>query len=489
MAVRTLPAARLRVVNDAPVRRDGAFVLYWMIAARRRRGNFALERAVELARELGKPLLVLEPLRVDYPHASERLHRFVIDGMRDNARAFAKSDVRYYPWVEKRPGEGRGLLAALAARACAVVTDEFPSFFLPAIVEAAAEVVPVRMEAVDANGLLPLRLAEKTFLRAHDFRRFLHRELPRYPARAPKRDPLARVSLPPLRRLPAGIAKRWPAASARLLDGRGSLHDLPLDHSVAPVDRRGGAEAGGKLARRFVEHGLDRYFIERNQTDATSGLSPYLHFGHISTHEILDRVAKREAWTIEHVHPERIGRREGWWGMSEAAEAFLDQLVTWRELAYHFAARRADHAEYDSLPAWALRTLEEHAGDPRPYLYDREQFEHAATHDALWNAIQRQLVEDGRIENYLRMLWGKKILHWSRSPREAHEIMVALNDRYALDGRDPNSYAGIGWVLGRFDRPWGPEREVFGRIRFMRVASTRRKLKLDSYLARWGPRR
>jgi deoxyribodipyrimidine photo-lyase len=147
---------------------------------------------------------------------------------------------------------------------------------------------------------------------------------------------------------------------------------------------------------------------------------------------------------------------------------------------------QADHTSYESLPAWARATLNTHALDPRPQLYSLAQFEAADTHDPIWNAAQRELVQTGRIHNYLRMLWGKKILHWSASPPEALDTMMTLNDRYALDGRDPNSYSGIGWVLGRFDRAWGPERPVFGKIRYMSSDSTRRKLRLSNYLQRFG---
>jgi deoxyribodipyrimidine photo-lyase len=173
--------------------------------------------------------------------------------------------------------------------------------------------------------------------------------------------------------------------------------------------------------------------------------------------------------------------------MSRAAEAFCDQLVTWRELGFNFCARREDHLSYGSLPEWARRTLEAHAGDVRAPRYTREQLEQAATGDPLWNAAQRQLVREGRIHTYLRMLWGKKILEWSASPPEALETLIALNDRWALDGRDPNSDSGIGWVLGRYDRPWAPERPIFGTVRYMSSANTARKYRVRGYLERYGP--
>jgi deoxyribodipyrimidine photo-lyase len=172
--------------------------------------------------------------------------------------------------------------------------------------------------------------------------------------------------------------------------------------------------------------------------------------------------------------------------MSPAAEKFLDEAVTWREVGYNMAAHREDFERYESLPEWARATLGKHERDPRPHLYSREEFEAAATHDEIWNAAQGQLREEGRIHNYLRMLWGKKVLHWSASPREALETLIDLNNKYALDGRDPNSYSGIFWCLGRYDRPWPPERPVFGTVRYMSSESMRRKLKVDGYVKRWA---
>jgi deoxyribodipyrimidine photo-lyase len=192
-------------------------------------------------------------------------------------------------------------------------------------------------------------------------------------------------------------------------------------------------------------------------------------------------VVSAEGWTPLRLSDRADGAREGWWGMGDGAEAFLDQLVTWRELGYNLSSRRDDYAAYESLPGWARDTLEEHEVDPRPHTYTLEEFREARTHDPLWNAAQRQLLREGVIHNYLRMLWGKKILEWAPSAREALEIMVDLNDRFATDGRDPNSYSGIFWCLGRYDRGW-PERPIFGKVRSMSSESTRRKIKLKKYL-------
>jgi len=181
------------------------------------------------------------------------------------------------------------------------------------------------------------------------------------------------------------------------------------------------------------------------------------------------------------------GARSGWWNMSESAEGFLDELITWRELGFNMSSQQADYTRYSSLPDWAQETLAEHASDAREHVYSLKEFEQAKTHDELWNAAQRQLLVEGRIHNYLRMLWGKKILEWTATPEDALSIMIELNNKYALDGRNPNSYSGIFWVLGRYDRAWGPERPIFGKIRYMTSDSTRRKLRVDGYIEKYAP--
>jgi deoxyribodipyrimidine photo-lyase len=273
-----------------------------------------------------------------------------------------------------------------------------------------------------------------------------------------------------------------------LKEDKSFLHSLPLDHGVDITQTRGGSLAAKKTLRTFLKDRLPRYTFERNQPEeeATSFLSPYLHFGHISAHEVFDGLIRKEDWSLDGLSSKTDGGRSGWWGMGESAEEFLDQMVTWRELGFNMCWQRKDYDRYGSLPSWARDTLSKHEKDKRPYLYTARQFERAATHDPLWNAAQVQLLREGRIHNYLRMLWGKKILHWSSNPRKALEIMIDLNNKYALDGRDPNSYSGIFWILGRYDRAWGPERPVFGKERYMSSESTKRKLRVKKYLEKWS---
>ncbi|MFO0870848.1 MAG: deoxyribodipyrimidine photolyase [Pirellulales bacterium] len=489
MTTSAIPPLRIRVLHDFPLKRTGEFVVYWMIAQRRTTGNFALQRACELAAQAQRPLVVFEPLRCNYPWASDRLHRFVIDGMLDNAARLADTPAHYFPYLEPAPGAATGLLAALAQRACAVVTDEFPCFFLPALIRAAARHLDVRLEVVDSNGLLPLRAAEREFTMAHSFRRFLQKELRPHLNAFPVADPLADCRLPRLAHWPREIERRWPAAPLTQLAAHGSsVAHLPLDHSVPAVDQRGGAVAAAEVLTTFLRQRLSRYAAERNEPerDVASGLSPYLHFGHIGAHQIFTAVTQRDGWTPRRLTVAAHGKAQGWWQASEEVESFLEELVTWREIGYNLCWRRRDYDRWSSLPEWARNTLQEHARDRREAVYSLDEFESARTHDPLWNAAQRQLVREGRIHNYLRMLWGKKILEWTSHPQEALSIMIQLNNKYALDGRNPNSYCGIGWVLGRFDRAWGPVRPVYGTVRYMSSANTARKVNVRGYLARYG---
>ena len=489
MSLISVPEIRVRQCNSAPLRRDGRFVLYWMIAFRRATWNFALDRAVEWAERLQKPLVVLEALRCDYPWASDRIHSFVLDGMAENACWLEKTDVLYYPYLELVPNAGKGLLTALASRACVVVTDDFPCFFLPRMVASAARQVPVLLEAVDSNGLLPMRQAEKAYPTAYAFRRFLQKEFPRHLMEFPKPNALLNAKFPKAKALPREIAKRWPKASAGLLNlGEKALAGIPLNHKVSPVETRGGSTAAQALLRTFLQNKLPTYTGTRNEPaqQATSELSPYLHFGHISVHQIFSELTAHEGWSSSHLALRATGSRSGWWGASQDIETFLDQVITWRELGFNFCRMRKDYDQFESLPAWALKTLRRHARDKRSYVYSLEKFERAETHDPLWNAAQRQLLQEGRIHNYLRMLWGKKIMEWSRTPEKALEIMVELNNKYALDGRDPNSYSGIFWCLGRYDRPWGPERPVFGTVRYMSSENTARKFNVRDYIRKYS---
>jgi len=277
--------------------------------------------------------------------------------------------------------------------------------------------------------------------------------------------------------LPEGIEKRWPSQP--------SLPLLPIDHTVGPAAFTGGSEAAQARLKHFLQNVLPSWPDSRNQpeVDGSSRLSPYLHFGHIGSHQVFAAVAKQEDWTPAKLGKSNGGKKIGWWKMSPQAEAFVDQSVTWREIGFNFASHRSEAPDdYETLPRWALATLAKHENDPRPVVYSTAQLDEAQTHDLLWNASMNQLKREGWMHGYLRMLWGKKILEWSATPREALKSMEQLMNRYAVDGRDPNSYSGIFWVLGRYDRPWGPERKIFGTVRYMSSANTAKKVQVTRYI-------
>lgn len=483
----SVPELRIRLLNDQTIRRDGSVVLYWMTANRRPTYNFALDRALDWCEELGKPLLILEAIRLRYEWASHRMHRFVMDGMIDNQNAFADKPCRYYPYVERSFGDGSGLLAELAKQSCVIVSDDFPCFFHPTLYAKIAKKLPVKFELVDSNGLMPIRAGTQTFTVAHSYRRFMQKTLPNHLQDAPSTNPFKGRKLPRALELDKAITKKWPEVKDQELQSETFLANLPIDRSVKPSFMRGGHNEAAKLLDTFIKRKLTDYMVDRNEPDeeGSSSLSPYLHFGHISAHEIFQRLMKAESWDESKLQKPN-GKMNGFWSISESSEAFLDQLVTWREIGFNMCSRESNYDRYESLPSWAKKTLAEHAKDHRPELYTLDEFEHSQTADPLWNAAQRQLVQEGRMHNYLRMLWGKKILQWTTSPVQALEIMIHLNNKYALDGRDPNSYSGIFWVLGRYDRAWGPERPIFGNIRYMTSESTARKWNVKKYLARYS---
>jgi deoxyribodipyrimidine photo-lyase len=470
-------ASRLRPVFDRPPNRGARYILYWMRAYQRSSFNHSLQRAIELANHLELPLVVLEKLCLEQPWCSARSHRFALDGMIDNARAFSAHDVVHYRFVEQCPGEADGLLEALSSEAAVVIGDDAPHAPLRHHLDGSC-----RFELVDSNGVYPSRCPTKVFATAHGFRRAFQRFFPEAVDDGPSAEPLDDLAPLPMAAIDPGILARWPISP---------LADLNRLHDVAPppepISTQGGEQAARERLHAFVHQHLTNYHIaaQHPDDDACSQLSPFLRFGQISSHEILWTVLQREDWNPSRLAATCRGQREGWWGIGAGPEAFLDQTVIWRELGFiHAALLPTVWDQYASLPEWAQRTLAKHATDPRPAQYEIERLRRAESDDPLWNAAQRQLRSEGRIHNALRMLWGKRILGWISDPKRAFEVMVELNNRYAIDGCDPNSATGILWCMGKFDRPWGPERPVFGTVRYMSSASTAKKRRVKAYLQR-----
>ena len=484
-----VPSIRIRSSGRTSPDSNGKYVLYWMSAHRRLTHNFALQRSVDWSLHLSQPLVILEPLRCGYRWACERFHQFILDGMAEHAKEMASIPAAtYYPYVEPQRGHQDGLLDHLATSASVIVTDDFPVFFHPAMIRSISRRHERFWEIVDSNGIIPMRQFDRTFTVAHSFRRahqkWFRQEWPVFPEPAP----LNRLPKGKAIELPDSVKKRWsPLQFGRDGTPKIDLSKLPIDHEIREGFTSGGTAVAQQRLKGFVERKLSNYANDRNepQQEGSSGLSAHLHFGHISSHEVFLALFEGTEWSPE-LLGKAEGKMEGFWNLSPNADPLLDQLITWREIGFNFAARERNYDQYESLPEWAQQTLAEHADDPRPAIYSLEEFTQAKTHDPLWNAAQRQLVREGRIHNYLRMLWGKKILHWTRSPQEALEVMIQLNNQFALDGRDPNSYSGIFWVLGRYDRAWGPERPVFGKIRYMTSESTASKWRVGEYIKKYS---
>ncbi|MGK2856863.1 MAG: deoxyribodipyrimidine photolyase [Thermoanaerobaculia bacterium] len=430
---------------------DGEYVLYWAQSARRLRSNLALDYAIHRANEEELPVVVYESIRTDYPGANDRIHSFVLEGVAANHRDALKRGLRYLFFLPRTRDEARGALKRLAGRARLVVTDEFPTSTLREQTRSFAASSPCPVVTVDGNGILPMRVFGKE--------QYMAKQL---------RDRAFRLFEERWGDVPELETKYRPFAGDLDLPNYNGAHprantaSCSIDHSVAPVPVRGGRDEGLKRLDIFIRQRLEGYADLRNrESDRTSELSPFLHFGYLSAHEVARRALLAPA-------------------PAEDVNAFLEQLVIRRELSFNLCFYRDDYASLACLPDWAKKTLAAHADDRRHPIYPADQLELGETDDEVWNLAQRGLLRLGTIHGYLRMLWGKKILEWARTPDEAHAFMIAMHDKYAIDGRDPNTHAGILWCFGKHDRPWF-ERPIFGTVRYLASESTRKKVDLAAY--------
>ena len=433
---------------------EGSCVVYWMQRAQRGADNAALDVAISAANALRQPVVVFfAPVPFPSP-ANLRHYAFLAQGVPDIAEALQHRGVGFV----LRPFPNHSLLKFCEeVNPALVVGDENPLRAPAAWREKVARSLRVPFWTVDADVIVPSRLLLKEQYAARTIRPRLRAQLDRF--LIPASNPRAKI--------------RWkkPAKFDSLAPTADITQGWAMDRSVGPVSGlKGGSREAQRWLRQFVKRKLAGYPDLRNhpEDDGTSRLSPYLHFGHISPLTIALAVRQAKA-------------------PAAAKAAFLDQLITWRELAVNFVWFNSNYDNFECAEPWAHRTLAEHARDRRPVIYSERQLENAETEDPLWNAAQRQMVTRGWMHNYLRMYWGKKILEWSRSPAEAYEIAVRLNDKYEIDGHDPNGYAGIAWaIVGKFDRPW-PERPIFGKIRYMSLASTGKKFDSQAYIAQNSP--
>jgi len=446
---------RVTVRRDGAPKADGACVVYWMQRAQRGLNNAAVDCAVNVANELGLPLLVYFSAISNFPNANLRHYVFLNQGLPDIEVDLAERNISF---IVRRPPDNSLDKFLEEVNAAILIGDENPCREPERWRQVISKRLHIPFWTIDADVVVPSKLFPKPQYGAYVLRPKLYRELPNY--------------LYPLKNPKAQHAWARPKSFDSFpVDGDITAGWKKLDRTVGPVEGcTGGSHAARKRLQFFVQQLLADYDKQRNQptVDGSSRLSPYLHFGHIGPTEIalaVDAAAKKHTQ------------------LKEARDSFFNELLVWRELAVNFVKYTPNYDSAECAEPWARQSLAEHARDHREWTYTLEQLECGETHDELWNASQLQMVHFGWMHNYMRMYWGKKILEWSRDPATAFAHAVALNDKYELDGRDPSGYAGIAWaIVGKFDRPWF-DRPIFGKIRYMSAASTGKKFDSNGYIA------
>jgi len=444
--------ARVRVLKEG--NEGGGPVVYWMSRDQRVRDNWALLFAQAMALSRKESLAVLFCLAPKFLDGTIRQYGFMLKGLQAVERDLKAKGVHFY----LRPGPPEVEIPRFVEeqRVGALITDFDPLRIKRVWKNAVAGKVDIPLYEVDAHNIIPCWIS------------------------SPKREYGAYTLRPKVRRVLSDYLEAFPTFKKHPIGWKGEVdtiewngleRSLDVDRTVPEVDwLRPGERAARSVLTEFVTTKLDRYDDQRNDPnrDVLSGLSPYLHFGQISAQRVALEVA---------------GSR----GPMQSREAFLEELIVRRELSDNFCFYNPDYDRFEGFPDWAKKTLKEHRRDRREHIYSLEQFETAGTHDSLWNAAQRQMMTQGKMHGYLRMYWGKKILEWTTSPEEAMRVAIYLNDRYELDGRDPNGYVGVSWCIGGVhDRAW-PERPIFGKIRYMSYNGCRSKFDVKAYVETYGP--
>ena len=442
---------RIRQLNDTDIRLHADYVLYWMQQSQRAEVNHALEYAVLQANQLGMGVVVAFGLADDYPEANLRHYTFMLEGLTETRAALEKRGIL----VVVRRGSPPEVALALGQDAAVIVCDRGYLNHQRVWRDKVARKAPCRVVQVESDVVVPLEtVSSKAEYAARTIRPKIQKHLDDY-----------LIQLKPL--------KVHHSTANHPLDGLDWKHPadilemLHINRTVGDVTRffKGGTSRAKKIFGNFIRKRLKNYEKHHNQpqTDDTSYMSMYLHFGQISPLYLAMKIKNADQ------------------GLDSAKAAFLEELIVRRELAANFVYYHRDYDNFDCLPEWAKLTLNNHAKDRRPYTYTRRQLEDANTHDPYWNAAIQEMKYTGFMHNYMRMYWGKKILEWSSSPERAFRNTLAINNKYFLDGRDPNSYAGVAWIFGMHDRAW-PERPIYGKVRCMMASGLERKCDIRAYV-------
>ena len=447
---------RVQLLNDKSANNNSKYVLYWMQMFKRATHNHALNYAIEQANERKLPIFVYEGLKFYYPWASDRFHTYILEGVEEKRQAFEKLGIKYVFYLQVNDESPKQTVAKLAKDAALIVTDDFPCFIIPNHNKAIVNRAEIPVYAVDSNGVIPMSRFEKEEFAARTIRPKIKKMLPDYFVEFKEQKIAVKAE---------GLEVDCPDTEVNAKNIRDLVKQCAIDHSVKPSGiYHGGTANGRKRLKNFVTKILPDYETSRNKpdVDGSSRLSSYLHFGFLSPIEIAFIVQEADAPQV-------------------AKDAYLEELIVRRELSYNLTRHNPKYDSIEALPAWVQKTMHEHIDDERVEIFSLEELEFSKTYDELWNASQLEMVMTGEMHNYTRMLCGKLVIQWTRTYEEAFAILEHLNNKYCLDGRNPNSYAGILWCFGKHDRPW-MERPIFGKMRYMTTASTSKKFDSKKYI-------
>jgi len=449
-----IQSTRIKNLNNAGIS-EGDYVLYWMQQSQRAAYNQALEFAVQQANKQDRMLLVAFGLTDDYPEANLRHYTFMLEGLRETAATLTSRGIK----MVLRRGHPPEVALSLSRQSSMIICDRGYLRHQRAWRREVAKQAPCPVVQVESDVVVPVEVvSDKAEYAARTIRPKIHRHLESY---------LVGLKQTIVKHQSLGLKVKGIGFD----DTEGLLRKLSLDRSVAPVSNmfKGGTSQALKHFDGFIRYRLKFYDQHSNQpqTNDISHMSPYLHFGQISALQLALKLSRA---------PDSLGA---------AKDAFIEQLVVRRELAMNFAFYTSNYDAYACIPGWAQKSLADHRQDKREYIYSPRQLEHAETHDPYWNASMLEMKHTGFMHNYMRMYWGKKILEWSSTPQKAFRTTLALNNKYFLDGRDPNSYTGVAWIYGVHDRAW-TERPIFGKTRYMAASGLERKCDITAYVKKVG---
>ncbi|MCC6012013.1 deoxyribodipyrimidine photo-lyase [Candidatus Caldipriscus sp.] len=442
---------RVKALNDGKFNENGKFVIYWMSQTHRANFNHSLEFAIDLSNAYRKPLLVYFPITDRYKYSNARYYKFMLDGILEAKKSIEERGIKF---VIEKVDDIKQRVVEISRDAFALITDKAYLKFFRRLNRYVAEKLDIPVYEVESDVCVPVEIvSDRLEPYAFGFRKKIYSIMDAFIVELkPREVKIKSVSLD------FGIGELTLKDSLEILD------ILNIDKSVSLSPFVGGYSQARKYLEEFIERKLHKYkdFRSHPELDYQSNLSPYLHFGQISPIEVVLEVLSK-------------------YGKDENVDSFFNELIVWRELARNFCYYNPNYNHYEGIPDWAKETLEEHKKDRREYIYTLEELENARTHDEYWNAAQLELLKTGKMHNYMRMYWCKKIIEWTDDPKKAFDIACYLNDKYELDGRDPNSYSGISWCFGTHDRPW-KERKIFGKVRYMSASGLEAKFDIKKYV-------